>query len=255
MTARTPAGHNAADRPCVRRGPRYRESVLRALAPGIHVVERPFRFRGVEIGTRATIVTLGSGELLVHSPVRFGDDLRAALAPLGPVRHLVAPNRMHHLALADWARAYPDARLHAAPGLAGKRPDLAFATVLDGVAPRAWAGEVAQCPLLGAPRYDEIAFLHRASGTLLLADALFGWGPEHPLLTRLSARLFGAYGRWARPHNAIFGAIAQPAALRESIERVLAWDFDRIVICHGRIVERGGREVLREAYGFLLDRR
>src|SRR5512142_989296 len=138
--------------------------MLRALAPGLHVVERPFRFMGVEIGTRATVVTLESGELLVHSPVRFGEDVRAALAPLGPVRHLVAPNRMHHLALADWTRAYPQAALHGAPGLRGKRPDLAFATVLGDVAPRAWAGELAQCVLLGAPRYNEISFLHRASG-------------------------------------------------------------------------------------------
>jgi glyoxylase-like metal-dependent hydrolase (beta-lactamase superfamily II) len=226
--------------------------VLRALAPGLHVIDRPSRFMGVEIGTRATVVTLDSGDLLVHSPVRFGEDVRAALAPLGRVRHLVAPNRMHHLALADWLRAYPGASLHGAPGLAKKRPDLSFATVLDDVAPRAWAGQLAQRLLLGAPRYDEIAFLHPRSGTLVLADALFGWGPEHPPLTRLGARVFGAYGRWARPHNAIFGAVVQPAALRESIEKVLAWDFDRIVISHGRIVERGGREVLRDAYAFLL---
>ncbi len=226
--------------------------MLRALAPGLHVVERPFRFMGIEIGTRATIVTLDSGDLLVHSPVRLGEDLRAALAPLGPVRHLVAPNRMHHLALADWARAYPDAALHGAPGLPLKRPDLAFATVLDDVAPRAWAGELGQILLLGAPRYNEVAFLHRRTGTLVLADALFGWGPEHPPLTRLSARLVGAYGRWARPHNELFGKIVHRGALRESIERVLAWDFDRIVISHGRIVERGGREVLRDAYAFLL---
>ncbi len=229
--------------------------MLRALAPGLHVVERPFRFMGVEIGTRATVVTLASGDLLVHSPVRFGEDLRAALAPLGPVRQLVAPNRMHHLALADWLRAYPGASLHGPPGLPKKRPDLAFATVLDDVAPRAWAGELAQVLLLGAPRYNEIAFLHRRSGTLVLADALFGWGSEHPPLTRLSARLLGAYGRWARPHNELFGKIVQPEALRESVERVLAWDFDRIVISHGRIVERGGREVLRDAYAFLLRRR
>ncbi len=226
--------------------------MLRALATGLHVVERPFRFKGVEIGTRATTVTLDSGELLVHSPVRFGEDVRAALAPLGPVRHLVAPNRMHHLALAGWTRAYPQAALHGAPGLREKRPDLAFATVLGDVAPRAWAGQLAQCLLLGAPRYDEVAFLHRASGTLVLADALFGWGREHPPLTRLTARLFGAYERWARPHNRMFGEIARPDALRESIEKVLAWDFDRIVISHGRIVERGGREVLRRAYAFLL---
>ncbi len=228
--------------------------MLRALAPGLHVVERPFRFRGIDIGTRSTVVTLDSGELLVHSPVRLDEDLRAALAPLGPVRHLVAPNRMHHLALGDWVRAYPGAALHGPPGLPKKRPDLAFATVLDDVAPSAWAGQLAQVLLLGAPRYNEIAFLHRRARTLLLADALFGWGPEHPLLTRLSARVIGAYGRWARPHNELFGKIVQPAALRESIERVLAWDFDRIVISHGRIVERNGREVLRDAYAFLLRR-
>lgn len=226
--------------------------MLRALAPGLHVLDRPLRFMGVEIGTRATVVRLDSGELLVHSPVRFGEDVRAALAPLGPVRHLVAPCRMHHLALADWARAYPGVALHGAPGLAKKRPDLTFDSVLDDVAPRAWAGQLAQCLLLGAPRYNEVAFLHRPSGTLVLADALFGWGPEDPPLTRLTARLFGAYGKWARPHNAIFGAIVHPEALRASIEKVLAWDFDRIVISHGRIVERRGREVLREAYAFLL---
>ncbi len=229
--------------------------MLRALGPGLHVFDRPFRLMGVEIGNRATVVTLESGGLLVHSPVRLDEDLRAALAPLGPVRHLVAPNRMHHLALAGWVRAYPDASLHGPPGLARKRPDLAFATVLDDVAPGAWAGQLAQCLLRGAPRYDEIAFLHPRSGTLVLADALFGWGPEHPPLTRLTARAFGAYGRWARPHNAIFGAIVQPAALRASIEQVLAWDFDRIVISHGRIVERRGREVLRDAYAFLLGSR
>ncbi len=228
--------------------------MLHALAPGLLVVERPFRYLGVEIGTRATVVTLDSGELLVHSPVRFGEDLRAALAPLGPVRHLVAPNRMHHLALAGWTRAYPGAALHGAPGLPPKRPDLAFATVLDDLAPRAWAGQLEQCLLLGAPRYNEIAFLHRPSGTLVLADALFGWGPEHPPLTRLTSRLIGAYGRGARPHNALFGEIVHPAALRESIERVLGWEFDRIVISHGRIVERGGREVLRDAYAFVLGR-
>ena len=229
--------------------------MLHALAEGLHVLDRPFRFRGVEIGARATVIRLASGDVLVHSPVRWGEDVRAALAPLGPVRHLVAPSKFHHLSVGDWARAYPEAALHGAPGLARKRPDLAFSTVLDDVAPAALAGDLAQCLLRGAPRYNEVAFLHRASGTVLLADALLGWGSEHPPLTRLLARTMGLYGRWGRPHNALFGTVVQPEALRQSIERVLAWDFDRIVIAHGRIVERGGREVLRRAYAFVLDGR
>lgn len=225
--------------------------MLRRLSDRLHVLERPFRFQGVEIGTRATVVTLASGDLLVHSPVRLDAEVRSALAPLGPVRHLVAPNKMHHLALPAWLAAYPDAKLHGAPGLARKRRDLRFDGELCDTPPAAWAGQLDQCVLHGARRYREVAFLHRASRTLVLADALFGWGPEHPPLTRLLARLTGTYGRWARPHNRLLGKVEDPSALRAAIERILSWDFERIVISHGRIVERGGRAVLRDAYAWL----
>jgi len=38
-------------------------------------------------------------------------------AALGPVRHLVVPNSLHHTFLATRAAAYPEARVHAEPGL------------------------------------------------------------------------------------------------------------------------------------------
>jgi hypothetical protein len=41
------------------------------------------------------------------------------------------------------------------------------------------------------------------------------------------------------------------AAARASLERILSWDFDRILLCHGPIVESGGKAVFREAYSFL----
>ena len=41
------------------------------------------------------------------------------------------------------------------------------------------------------------------------------------------------------------------AAARASVERILSWDFDRILLCHGPIVESGGKAVFREAYSFL----
>jgi hypothetical protein len=41
------------------------------------------------------------------------------------------------------------------------------------------------------------------------------------------------------------------AAAREQIGRMLAWDFDRIVLSHGDIVPTGGHEVLRRAYAWL----
>jgi hypothetical protein len=43
-----------------------------------------------------------------------------ALEELGPIRVIVAPSKAHHLFVADYVKAYPDARLHGAPGLAEK---------------------------------------------------------------------------------------------------------------------------------------
>jgi hypothetical protein len=38
---------------------------------------------------------------------------------------------------------------------------------------------------------------------------------------------------------------------RAAIDRMLVWDFDRIVLAHGDVVERGGREALHDAFAWL----
>jgi hypothetical protein len=40
--------------------------------------------------------------------------------------------------------------------------------------------------------------------------------------------------------------------VRASLERILAWDFDRVVVTHGDVVEHGGAEALRHAWAPLL---
>jgi hypothetical protein len=64
-------------------------------------------------------------------------------------------------------------------------------------------------------------------------------------------RLIRSYGRFG-PTKLDPLLIRDRAAARESLERILAWDFDRIVVAHGDVLERGGREALREGYAWLL---
>jgi hypothetical protein len=42
------------------------------------------------------------------------------------------------------------------------------------------------------------------------------------------------------------------AAARASIERILEWDFDRIVISHGEVTERDGKRQFQQAFAWLL---
>lgn len=41
------------------------------------------------------VLRLSDGSLWVHSPVNLDDDLAAALAELGEVKHIVTPNYEH----------------------------------------------------------------------------------------------------------------------------------------------------------------
>ena len=65
--------------------------------------------------TRMTVIRLPDGGLWLHSPTPLDDGLRAEIDALGPVAHIVAPNRIHYWWAGDWKQAYPQARTYAAP--------------------------------------------------------------------------------------------------------------------------------------------
>ena len=228
-------------------------SALRPLAEDLFVAERPQKFYGLPVGTRMTVVRLAGRRLLLHSPVALDAALRTQLDALGRVRFAVAPNRVHHLYAGEVAVHYPEARLWLAPGLARKRPDLVHEAVLGDEAPPEWRGELEQVFFRGRPYENEVVFFHRASRTLLLCDLAFNFGPRAAFATRLLMRLLRSYGRLG-PSTLDPLLIRDRRAARESLERILAWDFDRIVVSHGDVLERGGRETLRRGYAWLLAR-
>jgi hypothetical protein len=224
---------------------------MRELAPELWVTERPLRFGGLQVGTRMTVIRLSSGGLFLHSPVRLEPALAAALDTFGRPRFVVAPNRFHHLFAGDYVAAYPACELFVAPGLERKRPDLKIAGVLDDTAHPGWAGEIDQVLIRGVPLMNEVVFLHRATRTLLTSDLVFNIGRESPALTRWGFRLLGGYGRFGTTVIERL-LVRDRAAARASLERVLAWDFDRVVLAHGQVLEHGGVEGLRRAYAWLL---
>lgn len=229
-------------------------SALEPIAPDIWVLSRPLRFLGLfPIGTRMTVVRLSNGGLWLSSPVELDDAIAAELDALGPVEQLVGPNRFHHLYLGTARERYPSAQLHLAPGLAEKRPDLQGAHTLGGEAPDAWARDLDQLVLQGVPTFNEVAFLHRASRTLILTDHLFHLDESCPAVARALGVTLGVRRAPGFPLDAKLLFVRDRSALKASIETLLSWDFDRVVLTHGRIVETGGHETMRRAYRFLLE--
>jgi hypothetical protein len=214
------------------------------------ITKSPLRFYGVEMGTRMSVCRLSDGDLWVHSPLKLDRELRAALDSLGQVRHVVSPNKLHHLFMDYYAVAYPYARIYASPGLARKRPDLPFhATLQDRPEPE-WGRYLDQMIFRGNAFMEEVIFLHRQSRTLILADLLESAHPDSPPLMRLFGRLFGIYEKPGPPLDMKL-LFRDRAAARASLERVLSWDFDRISLAHGHLIETDGKRILREAYSFI----
>lgn len=176
------------------------------------------------------------------------------LYSIGQVCFAVAPNRVHYLDAGEVAQAYRAARLWVAPGLERKRPDLVFEALLNDEAPEEWKKEVDQVFFRGRPYENEVVFFHRASRTLVLCDLAFNFGPSAATGTRLLMKLLRSYGRLG-PSKLDPLLIRDRRAARESLERILAWDFDRIIVAHGDVRESGGYEILREGYSWLLSAR
>jgi hypothetical protein len=225
-------------------------SALTPIAPDLWVATRPLKLPVGDIGTRMTVVRLPDGGLFLHSPVRLDAETKQALDAIGPVRCVVAPSKVHHLYAGDYAAAYPEARLFAAPGLPEKRKDLHFHAVLDDDPPPEWRGAIEQCVVRGAPLMNEVVFLHRASRTLLLTDVAFNMVQAPRGRARVFCWLIGATGRFG-PHRIVRLGIRDRRAARESMQRILGWDFDRVVVTHGEVLESGGKPRMVEGFKFL----
>lgn len=206
-------------------------------------------FLGAHVGTRMTVIRLPGGALWLHSPIAMDETLRAEVDALGVLAHIVAPNLYHHVYAGAWKTAYPDATLWGAPGLAKKRKDLGFDATLGELPDPAWAEVIDQVPLRGC-MFGEVVFFHRPSRTLVTADLIENFDSSPYLATRLYLKAAGIHGkpgvsRMLRP------IYRDRAAVRASLEHMLAWDFERIVLAHGNPIERDAKATLRAAYAWL----
>lgn len=226
---------------------------IQQIESGLWASEATVRFLGQRLPARMTVVELAEKKLMLHSPIETSEALVAAVNELGEVAHLVAPSKYHHKWIGDWAARYPAARIYGAPGLAAKRKDIRFHEVLDNRPPAVWSDRLDQHLFEGLPIFNEIVFYHRSSRTLIVSDFVFNVHEAPGFFAPVILRLDGMWKRFGPSWALILMLKRNRKAARAGVERVLEWDFDRVVMGHGRIVESGGRDAVRNAFRFLIE--
>ncbi|GAB7351306.1 hypothetical protein MBLNU459_g1721t1 [Dothideomycetes sp. NU459] len=250
--------------------------VIRKVCPEITTLSVPFlRFGKIKIGGRATLVRLQNGTVACFSPVALTPDVRRTLEELGPVKYIAATDNEHHIFMDEWHAAYPDAHIIGPHTLVEKResqgkplpwthlfkPDDDASLKVDAAFDAEFDAEYVH-----AHTNKELVFNHRPTRTLIEADLMFnlpateqmsktGEDPTTGLLTKLFCALNGTAGdaRWQRRFIWYATSAADRPSFNRSVARINAWDFERLIPCHGDVLEKDGKTVFQKVMQFHID--
>ena len=197
------------------------------------------RFLGLWLGTRMTVVRLPGGALWLHSVVAV-DDILADEYPGARAGAASSCCRTSTITsdASDAIQRWPAARVHAPAAMRRKRPELRIDAELSETPDTEWCGELLPVHIDGS-MLDETVFVHRPSRSLVCADLIENFDSSPHLATRLYLKAAGlqdriAFSRFLRP------VYRDWRATRRSLERLLAVDFDRVVL-DARAGPRTGR--------------
>lgn len=228
---------------------------LADLGGNLFVVDGPaVRDMGMHFSTRMSIARLGDGSVWISSPVPVPFEVISEISALGPVRYLVSATPRHFWRLELWHQLFPAAELWSSPitPITLKRGDLPLAGTLGDTVPEEWAQDFDQVLIRGSRLLNEVAFFHRASRTLLIEDVIqvHDAKPGHPVQNALIT-LGGVGAPEGGVARDIRLSFRDKNAARESVGRILAWDFDTLVMAHGPVVRHDARGIVERAFSWL----
>jgi len=182
---------------------------------------------------RMVVVRLSSGGLWLHSPVPIGDKLFKQINSLGKVEHIVAPNCFHHLFASSAKTRFSEAVLWAAPGLKQRKKDILFDAVINDEVTD-WGNTLEYEHIGGMIKMNEVIFLHKPSKTLICSDFVFNITGEPNFLMKMLWRIAGTYKKFGQSRVWRF-LVGNSFDEVYSVNKILKWDFVRIVMAHGEI--------------------
>ena len=223
----------------------------------IYIVEYPVRFAGMDILARMTLIRLGDNKLWVHNAAPLDDELKNQIDQLGHVAYILAPGTYHHLHIPEFQNHYPEAETFFCPGLEQKRSDIEFDWILGNRPDHRWQDEFDQVAVTGARFISEVVFYHIPSNTLLLVDLLENYGDdyEHQADSLLKFWWKNITRMWnkAAPAPEYQMGWGEKKAVRRSLNKILTWDFKRIIIAHGNIIESYAKDTALKAWKNVLE--
>ena len=198
----------------------------------------------------------------------------------GNVKYLVATDIEHHIYIGQWAKEFPDAQVIGPEGLAEKReqdPEFKGTVKFSHVFTEKNKAEMKvdeafdtdfETEYVGGHLNRELVFYYKPEKTLIEADLIFNLpateqysmaneSPTSSILDKLFNTLMSTKGSafWQKMIVWYKASAPDRASFTQSMGRIDKWDFDRIIPCHGDVIETGGKGIFRRVMAWHLEQK
>jgi hypothetical protein len=232
-------------------------TTIQEFGKNIWIVDGPkVRDMGILFTTRMVIVKLQDGSLWIDSPVPVSFETLKEISHLGSIRYLIAATPRHVWRLESWHTLFPQAQLwvtEASP-FTLKKGNLPYTGVLRDIPEQGWADDLEQLMFMGSPLLKEVLFFHKSSHTVMLDDLIQVHVLEkgQPISNAL-LKLGGVTSPDGGVSLDIRLAFTNRKLARRSLENLLSWDFDKLIIGHGRCIQKDAKAYVAKAFRWLVN--
>ena len=196
------------------------------------------------------------------------------------VQYLAALDQEHHIFLEQWHKEYPQAKIIAPDTLPALREKQGYPNFPENwrlikADERKAAGGIKiderfdaefDVEYVSAHPNKELVFNHRPTKTLIEADLMFNLpateqhskvGDAHTgILTKIFTALNstkGGHNVWQKRFLWYAISSADRTGFTESVRKIDTFDFDKIIPCHGDVIESDGKGVFERVFGWFLE--
>ncbi len=224
---------------------------LRPFGEDIWIADGPkVRFMFAALPTRMIVVRLADGSLWMDSPVAVAQETLERIRRIGPVKYLVAPTSLHTWRLERWHEMFPEAQLCGPPKRSRAAGHPVFARLIEDYPPPAWADDLDQLVFKGNAFVEEGEFLHKKSRTLIMTDFVQNYPAEAGDFLGNTMKRLGGVLHGGVPLDIRLSFTDRKLA-RKSLERLISWNFDKLIVAHGACVERDAKAFVERAFRWL----
>lgn len=239
----------------------------------------------INLGARMALISQDDN-IIVWSAIPYGEEVENALKVLVGEResynvsHLIVPNIEHSMAAKSFKQKYPNLKI-----MAPEKVELGESCPVDYKFTAKYGNKVLDSTLLGEigikdsaitknfefvylpfHKNSEIVTFDKTSKTIFEADVLSNLDPKQKLeqfspATGFAEDFFPHLGwsfvtRYLQPYSKVGAIIAKRvtggAKSAEGVKAIHSWNFERIIMCHGNIIEQGAKDAFAATYSSVL---